>query len=203
MLLKYSSKALAFLLATSVMTTPVLADPPPPKPQVHAKGPPPKAKPFKPHVHPGTPLHAGPRSPYVRPLPPNRHRVYRGVRIYRPYGHVYPGFGFYYTDNDAWFWLAFTAFTVILIAELSEQQQRTHEAAIIQASRAPIGETIYWQDGRASGRVVATREGTSSLGRYCREFQQTVTIGGKSETAYGTACRQPDGQWEIISTSNN
>jgi surface antigen len=43
------------------------------------------------------------------------------------------------------------------------------------------------------------REGTSESGKYCREFQQTVTIGGKTEQAYGTACRQPDGSWQIVS----
>ena len=30
-------------------------------------------------------------------------------------------------------------------------------------------------------------------GQQCREYQRTVTIDGKTETAYGTACRQPDG----------
>jgi surface antigen len=25
-----------------------------------------------------------------------------------------------------------------------------------------------------------------------------VTIGGKAESAYGTACRQPDGTWKVI-----
>ena len=34
-------------------------------------------------------------------------------------------------------------------------------------------------------------------GRYCREFIHEVTIGGQKERAYGKACRQPDGQWEI------
>ena len=33
----------------------------------------------------------------------------------------------------------------------------------------------------------------------CREFQQTITVGGRTETAYGTACRQPDGDWKIVS----
>ena len=30
------------------------------------------------------------------------------------------------------------------------------------------------------------------------ERVQEVTIGGKSEQAYGTACQQPDGAWEVI-----
>jgi hypothetical protein len=30
----------------------------------------------------------------------------------------------------------------------------------------------------------------------CREYQTTITIGGKDEKAYGRACRQPDGTWK-------
>ena len=37
-----------------------------------------------------------------------------------------------------------------------------------------------------------------SATRYCREFQQTITVGGKTERAYGRACRQPDGSWKIV-----
>jgi surface antigen len=29
----------------------------------------------------------------------------------------------------------------------------------------------------------------------CREYQSQVVIGGRRQTAYGTACRQPDGTW--------
>ena len=34
---------------------------------------------------------------------------------------------------------------------------------------------------------------------YCREYTQVVNIGGRNETAYGKACRQPDGQWKVVS----
>jgi hypothetical protein len=30
--------------------------------------------------------------------------------------------------------------------------------------------------------------------------QQTVTVGGRTDQAYGTACLQPNGNWEIIDT---
>jgi surface antigen len=33
----------------------------------------------------------------------------------------------------------------------------------------------------------------------CREFSQRVFIDGRRETAYGVACRQPDGSWRIVS----
>lgn len=33
---------------------------------------------------------------------------------------------------------------------------------------------------------------------YCREYTKTVSIGGRAEQAYGTACYRPDGSWEIV-----
>lgn len=133
-------------------------------------------------------------------IPPNRIRRHRDIVIVRPHGHLYSGYGHYYRDDDAYKWLAFTAIAVKLLDNLNEQQQREHEAAQVYATAAPIGETISWSDGRASGQVTAIREGNSSAGRYCREFHHEVTIGGKKEQSYGTACRQPDGSWELIST---
>jgi len=39
----------------------------------------------------------------------------------------------------------------------------------------------------------------TSSGQYCREFQQSITVGGQTQDAYGTACRQPDGTWKVVS----
>jgi surface antigen len=36
----------------------------------------------------------------------------------------------------------------------------------------------------------------SSSYSYCREFQQTITVGGRKEQATGQACRQADGTWQ-------
>ena len=71
--------------------------------------------------------------------------------------------------------------------------------AVGQAQTAPLGDRITWSNPRNDhhGSVTAVRDGYSETGRYCREFHHTVTIGGKSEEAYGVACRQPDGAWEI------
>ncbi|HPF78229.1 MAG TPA: RT0821/Lpp0805 family surface protein [Alphaproteobacteria bacterium] len=75
--------------------------------------------------------------------------------------------------------------------------QRANE----QAHSAPIGETITWNNPESgnSGSVVTTRDGTNQQGRYCREYQQTIYVGGQQETGYGIACQQPDGTWEIAS----
>jgi len=69
-----------------------------------------------------------------------------------------------------------------------------------QASGAPIGQTIAWSNPETGhvGTVTPVRDGYSrATGDYCREFQTTVRIGGDTETAYGTSCRQPDGSWKI------
>ena len=74
------------------------------------------------------------------------------------------------------------------------------QQAYSQAQAAPVGETIAWNNPNSgnSGTVTPVRDGTSSTGAYCREFQQTITVGGQTENAYGTACRQPDGSWKIV-----
>jgi hypothetical protein len=35
-------------------------------------------------------------------------------------------------------------------------------------------------------------------GRYCREYQATIAVGGEYQPAYGTACQGPDGSWRIV-----
>ena len=65
----------------------------------------------------------------------------------------------------------------------------------------PSGTTTTWHnpDSGNSGTVTPTRTYQDNSGQYCREFQQTITVGGKQEQSYGTACRQSDGSWKIVS----
>ena len=99
---------------------------------------------------------------YYRPhyTPPRTHR-YNAWTYNRPYRRHHSGFGFYYSDNDAFRFLGLTALGLFI------------------------------------GNVVVTREGHTTDGRPCREFQQEVMISGKREQAYGTACMQPDGAWKV------
>ena len=64
----------------------------------------------------------------------------------------------------------------------------------------PTGAISSWvnPDSGNSGSITPTATYRSETGRYCREYQQTVTVGGELQSAYGTACRQPDGSWEIV-----
>ncbi len=42
----------------------------------------------------------------------------------------------------------------------------------------------------------------AATARNCREFQDTVIVGGVKQPAYGTTCQQPDGSWQITSSPN-
>jgi len=46
---------------------------------------------------------------------------------------------------------------------------------------------------------VNSREVANEDGRYCREYQSKVKVGGQTQETFGRACQQPDGSWEIIS----
>lgn len=60
------------------------------------------------------------------------------------------------------------------------------------------GTASSWKnpDTGASGTITPTKT-TSSGGTYCREFTQSINVGGKVEKGYGTACRQEDGSWQV------
>ncbi len=64
----------------------------------------------------------------------------------------------------------------------------------------PVGQASAWSnpDSGHSGTVTPTKTYQTAQGANCREYQQTVTISGRTETAYGRACRQSDGSWKII-----
>lgn len=63
----------------------------------------------------------------------------------------------------------------------------------------PSGQTSRWSnpDSGHSGTITPTRTYRSANGQNCRQYETTVYINGKNETATGTACRQPDGTWQL------
>lgn len=65
---------------------------------------------------------------------------------------------------------------------------------------APSCNTITWENPQSGnyGSITPTTTYEESPGRYCREFQQQIVVGGQVQDGYGTACRQPDGNWEIV-----
>ncbi|GGB58310.1 17 kDa surface antigen [Tistrella bauzanensis] len=66
----------------------------------------------------------------------------------------------------------------------------------------PTGQSTSWSnpDSGHSGTITPVKTYQNPNGDYCREFTQRVNVGGQTEEAYGTACRQPDGSWRIVNS---
>ena len=64
---------------------------------------------------------------------------------------------------------------------------------------SPVGKSVEWHnpDNDHFGYVTPTNTYKNNRNQYCREYTQVVVIGGQQEKAYGRACRQPDGSWQI------
>ncbi|MEP9388794.1 hypothetical protein [Mesorhizobium sp. KR9-304] len=78
---------------------------------------------------------------------------------------------------------------------LRESDRRTALQAEYRALEyTPGGKAVDWQGLGVTGSVTAAqpyRVGSQD----CRQYTQTVSSGGQSRTARGTACRNPDGSW--------
>jgi surface antigen len=73
----------------------------------------------------------------------------------------------------------------------------------MQAQRAleynATGSPSSWVNPDSGNEVtfVPTETYQRNSGQYCREYRTEVEVGNRIEEAYGTACRQPDGSWQI------
>lgn len=90
-------------------------------------------------------------------------------------------------------------------SEVGTSLDRADMAYYGQASQEALetaqpGETLPWQNPQTGtrGQITPSNYYQTAQGQYCREYQQTITVGGKQANGYGTACRQPDGSWKII-----
>jgi surface antigen len=92
----------------------------------------------------------------------------------------------------------------LLGADVGRSLDRADRLAMQQATQstletAPTGRAVPWRNPDTGNHGTVTAVGTSeSGGTVCREFQQTITVGGRTEQGHGTACRQTDGSWRIV-----
>jgi len=81
--------------------------------------------------------------------------------------------------------------------------QRDKEMAMKEAQysleHSKVGNSSQWQnpDSGNSGTFTPTRTYQTESGQYCREYTQEILVAGEKHESYGTACRQPDGTWQI------
>ncbi len=89
-------------------------------------------------------------------------------------------------------------------AEIGASLDRADQAMAEQsAQRAleynPDGQASSWDNPNTGHSGYTTPTNTyQQSGTNCREYQTAVVIDGRTQTAVGTACRQPDGTWRIV-----
>lgn len=84
---------------------------------------------------------------------------------------------------------------------LDESDLRAHNQYATQALETyPPGQALPWNNPQTgvSGTIVPNQYYQTQGGQYCREYTDTIMVGGRSEQSYGTACRQPDGSWQRV-----
>lgn len=81
--------------------------------------------------------------------------------------------------------------------QMDRTDRRNAAGAFFRARNVPIGQPVTWSNPRSGhrGTVTPVRDGTNISGAYCREFRQTVTIGGRTQHASGVACQRSGGGW--------
>jgi surface antigen len=81
-------------------------------------------------------------------------------------------------------------------------KQKATQAAQQAFEKNAAGQTSVWNnpDSGNSGSITPTKTYQLANGQYCRQYQQTIVIGGEQHETYGTACREADGTWKIQNT---
>ena len=65
---------------------------------------------------------------------------------------------------------------------------------------AEDGQQVRWRNPNGyEYEVEPRRTYTGSGGQYCREYTTTAIVNGRAERVYGTACRDADGSWRLVS----
>lgn len=83
------------------------------------------------------------------------------------------------------------------IGRSMDEQDRMKVGHTLETVRTGVPSTWQNPDTGAAYTVVPTRTYDAQSGP-CREYSVDAVIRGKTEKAYGTACRQPDGSWQIV-----
>src|SRR5262245_9407590 len=80
-----------------------------------------------------------------------------------------------------------------------EDKQRAYAAQMQALEAGPSGAPVAWRNPD-SGHYGSVVPGPSfdQRGTKCRQYTHTIYIGGRPETARGTACRNPDGTWTAV-----
>jgi len=74
------------------------------------------------------------------------------------------------------------------------------QAAQRALNNSQNGQSLPWKNPQSGnyGTITPSNYYQNDAGQYCREYNQTIVVGGQKQQGHGTACRQPDGSWQIV-----
>jgi surface antigen len=76
------------------------------------------------------------------------------------------------------------------------ERQRAYDAHMMALS---TGRRTTWRGDRGSYGFIEPSAPVYGVQGYCREYTHTIYIDGRPRRGVGTACREPDGSWVIVS----
>ena len=84
---------------------------------------------------------------------------------------------------------------------IGRSMDRVDQNCVGQAlEHAEDGREVHWRAPNGYDyEVVPRRTYTGGNGEYCREYTTTAVINGRADRVYGTACRNADGSWRLVS----
>ena len=94
-----------------------------------------------------------------------------------------------------------TILGVIVGGNIGQSMDRVDQGCVGQIlEHAPDGRPIAWTDTNNGGRyrVTPDKPYQTSQGQYCRKYMTNAVIDGYDRQVYSTACRQPDGVWQMV-----
>jgi surface antigen len=97
--------------------------------------------------------------------------------------------------------IAGTIIGAVVGKEIGRSVDRTDELKAQQTLETnKTGRSSTWVNPDTHSEVTVTPTRTYQLAKndYCREYTTEVSVGGERQSAYGTACRQPDGSWKVV-----
>lgn len=85
------------------------------------------------------------------------------------------------------------------IGKSMDATDEIHASQTLESNRTNQASAWVNPDTGNEFSLTPTRTYESSSGETCREYDTVVDIDGRKQRAHGTACRQPDGSWQIVS----
>jgi surface antigen len=86
---------------------------------------------------------------------------------------------------------------------VSQRLDAADRAAMARTTQVALegnqpNEPLRWQGESGSGTITPGAYYETADGRYCRDFAETITVGGQTEQDHGNACRGPGGLWRVV-----